>query len=80
MSLRFLDVLHAPNTYLYIIYEKQAEGIAGFHLPLYFAMKYSMVIVIIILFDDVYSIMFYFFKKIRVYMFVHSYNINGTLQ
>ena len=29
-----------------------------------------------ILFDDVYSVMFYFFKKEWIYMLVHSYYVN----
>ena len=34
----------------------------------------------IILFDDVYSVMFYFFKEEWIDMFVQSYNVNRTLQ
>ena len=34
----------------------------------------------IILFDDVYSVMFYFFKEEWIDMFVQSYNVNRTFQ
>ncbi|MGO5200972.1 hypothetical protein ACTQ1R_13110 [Prevotellaceae bacterium LCP21S3_C11] len=45
-------------------------------------MDYSLIASLIcikvptILFDDVYSVMFYFFKKEWIYMLVHSYYIN----